>query len=205
MARTVFVNPTYHRRKRRKNAHKRRRHARRNAMMPVANPRRHRRRRARRRNAGIAPFVSNPLIMSNPPRHRRRKRHQNPLNLFTVKNLVSKGLTYGGGGAIALGANVLAFNRIQNIWWRNVARFGGAVLAGGVLRGELGAATAGASFYPIWQDLAAKFMGGTAAVSGTEADIDALAADLEDVMDELDESDLSDDDDWDDDDLDVLS
>jgi len=201
MARTVFVNPTFHRRKRRKTGRRRKR---RNAMLPTAsNPRRHRRRRSRRRNAGIAPFVSNPLIMSN-PRHRRRRRHSNPLNMFTLKNVVRKGVTYGGGAAIAVGANALAINRIDNFWYRNLTRFGGAIAAGAFMKGDLGAATSGAMLFPLMQEMAAKFLGLGSSVSGTEADMDMLAADLEDVMDELDDSDLSDDEDWEDEDDDVL-
>ncbi len=200
MARTVFVNPTRRRRRRSKAKANPRRRRRRNAMMPaLPNPRRRRHRRSRRRNAGIAPFVSNPLIMSNP--RRRRRRHSNPLvNAFTVKNVLTKGVTYAGGAAIAVTTNVVALNRINNFWYRNAARLGSAIAGGALLKGELGAATAGAMLYPLMQEMAAKVLGTGAGVSATEADMDVLAADLEDVMDELDESDLSDDDDWEDDD-----
>jgi hypothetical protein len=129
--------------------------------------------------------------MSNPPRRKRRRR-ANPLAGLNLKSLLSKGLTYGGGAAIAVGANTLLLNSIGNFWVRNGARFAGAVAGTVLMKGELGAATAGAMFYPLMQEVAAKFLGTGA--TGTEADLEGLAADLEDVMDDLDERDLSDDD-----------
>ena len=198
--RTVFVNPKFTNPSRRKRGRKRSR--RRNAM--IANPRR-RRSRGRRRNAGITPFVSNPLILSPNPRRRRRAR--NPLASLNLKSVVTRGLTYGGGAAIAVGANTLLLNGVSNFWMRNGARFAGAVGAALFLKGDLGAATAGGMFYPLMQEMASKVLGGTAA-SATEADLEGLAADLEDVMDDLDESDLSDDNDEmyvEDDEEDILS
>lgn len=186
--RTVFVNPS--RRRRRKKG--RRRSRRRNAA-PLANtfsnPRRRRARRSRRRNAGITPFLGNPMIMSNP---RRRRRHSNPLNALSLKNIFSKSISYGGGAGIAVAANALALNRVDNVYMRNGARVGLAVLGASMLKGDLGAGMAGAMFYPVIQELAALLLG-KSTVTGTEADMDVLAADLEDVMDELDEHDLSDD------------
>jgi hypothetical protein len=105
---------------------------------------------------------------------------------------------------MAVGANTLFLNSVANFWARNGMRFGGAVLAAMFLKGDLGAAAAGGMFYPLMQELAAKVLGGTTA---TEADLEGLAADLEDVMDDLDESDLSDDDEMyveDDDDDNIL-
>lgn len=196
MARTVFVNPARRRsRKRRKASNPRRR--RRNAMILAPNPRRRRYRR-RRRNAGIAPFVRNPLIMSNPP-HRRRRRKRNPLGHLDFKTILSKSMTYAGGAAISVGANALLLNRVDNVWARNGARLLAGVVGGAMLGGDLGASTAGAFFYPLVQELAAHVLGKTT-VTGTEADMDVLAADLEDIMDELDSSDLSEDDDLGDDD-----
>ena len=181
--RTVFVNPS----------------------PSMSNPRRKRRKgkkhsrgkRRSRRNAGITSFVSsarNPLILSN-PRHRvkRRRRNPNPLAGLNLKSLLSKGLTYGGGAAVAVGANTLFLNGVSNFYARNGARFAGAVVSTMLLKGELGAAAAGGMFYPLMQELAAKFLGKGTGVSGFEADLEGLAADLEDVMDDLDESDLSDD------------
>lgn len=184
--RTVFVNPSAFGRKRRRRSGKRRR---RNVSI-AANPRRRYRRRARRRNAGITPFVSNPMIMANP----RRRRRRNPLSSLNFSNILGKSLSYGGGAAIAVAANALVINRVENVWARNAARVLGAVLGGAMLGGELGAATAGGMFYPLMQELSAQLLGQTAGASGTEADMDVLAADLEDIMDELDSSDLQDDD-----------
>lgn len=195
--RTVFVNPSPSfqnpRRKHRKGSKSRKAH-------------KHGKRRARR-NAGITSFVSNPLILSNPPRKMKRRHARNPLAGLNLKSLLSQGLTYGGGAAIAVGANTLFLNSVSNFYMRNGARFAGAVAATMFLKGSLGAAAAGGMFYPIMQEVAAKFLGGK--VSGTEADLEGLAADLEDVMDDLDETDLSDDDEMyveaDDDEANVLS
>lgn len=192
--RTVFVNPSASMSNpRRKKARKSRKSARRG-------------RKARRRNAGITSFVSNPLILSNPRRKAvRRHRARNPLAGLNLKSLVSKGMTYGGGAAVAVGANTLFLNSVSNFYARNGMRFAGAVASTMFLKGELGAAAAGGMFYPMMQELAAKFLGGKA--SGVEADLEGLAADLEDVMDDLDESDLSDDEMYieDDDERDILS
>lgn len=195
--RTVFVNPSAFGRRRKRRKHRTSRRRRRNVQLaPVSNPRR-RRRRSRRRNAGIAPFVSNPLIMSNPPRRRRRR--SNPLAGLNFNNLLQKTMTYGGGAAIAVAGNALVLNRVDNVWARNGARIGAAVVGGSMLKGEMGAAFAGAMYYPVIQELAAHILG-KSTVTGTEADMDVLAADLEDIMDELDSSDLQDDDEMGDDD-----
>lgn len=148
-----------------------------------------------RRNSGITPFVSNPLIMSPNPRRRRRRNVgmvRNPLNGLNLKSVVQRGITFGGGAAIAVGANALFLNSLENFWVRNGIRFGGAILSAGFLKGDLGAATSGAMLYPMMQELMAKFF--APARTATEADLEGLAADLEDVMEDLDESDLSDDD-----------
>lgn len=198
MPRTVFVNPSFMnpRRKRRKKSNP-------GSSMTVReafalgkaskNPKRRKSRgKRRRRNAGIAPFVRNPLIMSNPPRRRRRKR--NPMDSLDLKTIVNKSLTFAGGAGIAVVTNAFVLNRVDNFWARNAARLGlGVVGAAYIPNRELGAAAAGAMFYPLIQELMAKVLG-QSAVTGTEADMDVLAADLEDIMDDLDESDLSDDD-----------
>lgn len=179
--RTVFVNPS--RRRGRKKSRKSRKSRRKSRKVMRFSG-------TVRRNAGITPFVSNPLILSPNPRRRRRAR--NPLAGLNLKSVVTRGLTYGGGAAIAVGANTLLLNGVSNFWMRNGARFAGAVGAALFLKGDLGAATAGGMFYPLMQEMAAKVLGTSTA---TEADLEGLAADLEDVMDDLDESDLSDDDD----------
>lgn len=193
--RTVFVNPKFTNPRRKRGRKSRRR----NAM--ITNPRRRRGRKGRRRNAGITPFVSNPLILSPNPR-RRRRHSRNPLAGLNLKSVLTRGLTYGGGAAIAVGANTLLLNGVSNFWMRNGARFAGAVGAALFLKGDLGAATAGGMFYPLMQEMASKVLGTTAA---TEADLEGLAADLEDVMDDLDESDLSDEMYVEDDEQDILS
>ena len=191
MARTMFVNP-----RRRKGKRKSRGRGRRTVA------RRGRRSRAKkytrvkslyRRNAGISSFIQNPLIMSPNP-HRRRRGRSNPLMAsFNLKSIVTRTLTFGGGAAISVAANTLFLNSVEDFMVRNGLRLVGAIGASAVLKGELGAATAGSMFYPLMQELAAKFLGGT--TTATEADMESLAADLEDVMEDLDESDLSDDDD----------
>jgi len=149
-----------------------------------SNPRR-RSRRAKRRNAGIAPFVSrNPLILQNP---RRRRRSRNPSLNF--KNLFSKTLTYTGGAAIGAGANILALRRIENDWLRNGARLGTAIAAGYFLKGEMGAAAAGATLYPMFAELALMFNLTGDGAEATGVDLNELAADLEDALNEVDDED----------------
>ena len=151
--------------------------------MKMANPRRRKRkstRRRRRRNTGIAPFVAgnNPYILANP----RRRRRSNPglsMPRLTVKNVSDKLMKYGGGSLMGVGINVFGLNRIENDYWRNGARISAAVLGGMVLRGELGAAYAGAAMYPVWVEVAAMLN----LPINVEADLDILAADLEQVLD----------------------
>lgn len=199
MARTVFVNPSFMnpRRKRRKKSNPGQSLTVREAFAlgkSARNPKRRKRGRKKRRNAGIAPFVRNPLIMSNPPRRRRRRR--NPMDSLDIKTIVSKSLTFASGAGMAVAANAFILNRVDNFWARNVSRLGlGVVGAAFMPNRELGAASAGAMFYPLIQELLAKLLG-QSTVTGTEADMDVLAADLEDIMDDLDESDLSEDDDY---------
>ena len=139
-------------------------------------------RRRRRRNAGITPFVANPvrrrrrrrnpLILSNP----RRRRRRNPkLNLKGVFNRV---LTYGGGGALAYAANQFGLRNIQNDWLRRAAQAGAAVLGSTFLKGEMGAAFAGGMMYPLMGDLALML----GVVSAQDYDINALSADLESAL-----------------------
>ena len=192
MARTVFVNPSRRRKTRRtkrkntttssKLAFARGKAA--GMQMAKANPRRRRKTtRRRRRNAGIVPFVANPMILSN-PRKRTRRRRRNPAALPTLKTALNRTMSFGGGAAIGVAANTYLLNGIDSPLMRNAARVAAAVLGAGFLRGELGGATGGALLYPAVQELMDTFMG--AGVAATDADLDMLAADLEDVMDELD-------------------
>ena len=195
MSRTVFVNPSFAnpRRKRRKSRRgKSRRRAR--SRKPVF-----RGNIVLRRNAGVAPFMQgNPLILSNP--RRRRTRRKNPLELPSVKGKLETVMSSGGGAAVAIASNVLGTSRIQNDWARRAAQVAVAAVGGAMLSKKsaaLGGAFAGAAMVAPIQDIAADVLGiGVAAGAGAaakEADLDALAADLEDVLDEMDDEGLSDD------------
>lgn len=162
-------------------------------MQLAPNPRRRRRRattrrrpttrRRRRRNAGITPFVANPLILQNPGRRRRRRNPAMRLNLRTMANDL---LMFGSGSALGVGLNVLGINQVQNQWARNGLRIGAAVLLGGLLKGrgydKVGASAAGAVMYPLWQEVATTFLAAGVGAGATEADL--LSADLEGVLDE---------------------
>jgi hypothetical protein len=150
----------------------------------MANPRR---RRHRRRNAGIAPFVSNPQILSNP---RRRRRRRNPSATILSDLAYILGGTVGGAAL-----NRLAFNSINNFYVRNGARVAAAGLlayVGG--RNTLTAAAAGATLAPMIPDLELliSHSGATPTKNPRE-----LAAELSALL----EADLSDDGDLSDDDL----
>jgi hypothetical protein len=182
--RTVFVNPSHRRRRRKHKRSNPRRRRRRNSAVRMANPRR---RRHRRRNAGIAPFVQNPMILSNP---RRRRRRRNP------SATIISDLAYIIGGTVGGAAlNRLAFNTINNFYVRNGAR----VAAAGLLayiggRNTLTAAAAGATLAPLVPDLELliSHSGATPTKNPRE-----LAAELSALL----EADLSDDGDLSDDDL----
>lgn len=207
--RTVFVNPTRPKRRRSKkkrnpaggaktqtalaaykkgmndamaNSYSNPRRRRRRRTTAAAPRRRRTYRRKRRSNAGITPFVSrNPLILQNA--HRRRRRSNPKMNL---QKLLGDSLYYAGGSALGVGVNTLVLDRIENRWAKNGARIGAAVLAGMVFPArwnKLGAATAGALLYPLWQDVMMMVLPGAGA---TEADLDLLAADLTESLGELD-------------------
>jgi hypothetical protein len=174
--RTVFVNPLVRRRRKKS-----------------SNPRR--RRRAsygirRRRNAGIAPFIQrNPLILENAGRRRRRHRNPSLGNIFNFKSVGMKILNYGGGSAIGAAANIFGINKIDNVWFRNGLRVIASILAPNLIRGDMGTAMSGALLYPLWQEVALRFLApadaGTDTTTATEAELDALSADLQDVLDEI--------------------
>lgn len=180
--RTTFVNPLVRRRKRK------------------SNPKRRRRRsyHRRRRNAGIVPFIQrnprrrrhhyrrNPLILENP--RRRRRRNAGLGGAFNLKNVGAKLLAFGGGSAVGTAANIFAINKLENVWLRNGVRLAAAVLAPNIIKGDMGIAIAGSVLYPLWQEVAMRFLAPAAAGgadTATEADLDALQADLEDVLDEI--------------------
>lgn len=158
----------------------------------AAKPRRRRRRsarrrpvsRRRRRNAGITPFVSNPV-------RRRRRRRSNPLILsnprrrrrsgggrITAKHVIDKVLTFGGGGALAYATNQFALRNVQHDWTRRALQAGTAVLGSIFLRGEMGAAFAGGMMYPLMGDLALLL----GVVTAQDYDINELSADLNNAM-----------------------
>jgi len=200
--RTVLVNPTRRKnrpsrktsRRRKRNVaitrsstvrnpkRKRRvtRRRRRNYSAAVSNPKRKRVKRSRRRNAGIAPFVaqSNPLILQNPPRRKRRRRQNPKINLQRVANDL---LISAGGSAIAVGANILAVNKIENKWARNGVRVAASVFAPMFIKGNLGAAFSGAMLYPMIEEMARELN-----ITPAEADLNSLAADLEEALNEVD-------------------
>lgn len=90
----------------------------------------------------MTPFVSNPMILSNP---RRRRRRRNPSHTLVGHLFYILGGTAGGAAL-----NRLAFNQIENIYFRNGAR----VLSASILAyiggsNNLTAAAAGALLAPI--------------------------------------------------------
>jgi hypothetical protein len=159
-----------------------------------------------RRNAGITPFVANPMILSNPRRRRRHRRNPSGAML--------NDLAYIFGGAVGGAAlNRLAFNHVNHFYVRNGARIAAAaVLAyiGG--RNPLTAAAAGATLAPLIPDV--EMMLGSSAPKKNPRELAAelsamLEADLS--SDEVIDADLSDegteddlDDDLIDDDLDGI-
>lgn len=189
-------NPRKVKRNARRRSHKR--STRKASKQMIVNPRRRRRSSHKRRNASVTPFVrSNPLILRN-PRSIRRRRRSNPGGNFSLKNILDKGLSYGGGSALGAGINIIGLSKIENKWFRNGARLAAAIGGGILLKGDLGAATAGATLYPMWQEIAVML----SLVSGPKpflpypdghapnaavkvgASLDALSADLQDVLDE---------------------
>ena len=198
MARTMFVNPSLfsnpakkHKKGRKGSKRKRAgKKGRRRAAKKTT--RRCVKYRVVRRNAGITPFIQNPLILSNP---RRRRRRRNPsFSMGSLKSVLSECLTDGAGAAAALGVSAFGTNRIASPLYRRGAQVLAAVVGGaavGSYSKNLGRSFRSAMFFPLVQDLAVDLLGTSIAVSATakEADVDALAADLEDVLDDMSEGD----------------
>lgn len=149
--RTVFVNPSRVRRRRRKSRrpssshrtsrkrYSRKRRRRSNPSL-IQNPRR---RRRRRRNAGITSFVSN-------PGRRYRRRRRNPLSLRSLPSVLRSTATVALGAAGGAGLNRVGLSHITNFWMRNGARVVSAaalVAFGG--NSPMAAAAAGAVLAPI--------------------------------------------------------
>lgn len=194
--RTVFVNPSAsfqnpRRRKRRVKHRVKRRN------VQLANPAKRKRKRRKshyrstrpgvyvRRNAGITPFVRNPLIMDNPRRRRRKRKNPD----FSLKGMGNNLLSFGGGSLIGAGVNILAIRRIENDWFRNLARIAAAVVGAAFLKGSFGGAMAGATLYPAWAELALMSNLVTSSPTATDADLNDLAADLQDIVDEIEDDD----------------
>lgn len=158
-----------------------------------AAPRRRTRRR-RRSNAGITRFTVNPQMARRPQRRRytRRRASSNPGTQLTARNVINRTMYLGAGSAIGTGANILALNKIENVWARNGARIGAAVLGGMLLKGVpsiVSASASGALLYPMWQEVYARVMSETGEGGGegggsepSEADLDWLGADLDQTM-----------------------
>jgi hypothetical protein len=107
---------------------------------------------------------------------------------LNLRNVGAKLLAFGGGSAIGTAANIFAINKLDNVWLRNGVRLAVAVIAPNVIKGDMGAAISGSILYPLWQEVAMRFLAPAAAGgadAATEADLDALQADLEDVLDEI--------------------
>jgi hypothetical protein len=183
-----FINPSRKRRGKKRNKRKSRKYGARRRFRASGSM-------MIRRNAGVAPFLqANPLILSN-PRHKRRKRHSNPLAVPNYKTAVDNVMSYAGGTAVALAITTVGTSKITNAWARRGTQLAASVVGGSMLgkkSAAMGGAFAGAMLYPLLQDLAADLLGiGVGAgVSAKEADLDALAADLEDVLDDMHDSDV---------------
>lgn len=145
--RTVFVNPSRVRRRRKSrpaSSHRRssrRRYSRkrrRSNPSLIQNPRR---RRYRRRNAGITSFVSNP----------RRRRRSNPsLSLRSVPSILRDTFTVALGATGGAGLNRVGLSHITNFWMRNGARvLAAAGLVGFGRNSPMACAAAGAVLAPI--------------------------------------------------------
>jgi len=165
-----------------------RRRRRRSAVRRHAAPKRRVRRRARRRNAGITPFVANPMIL-NP---KRRSRRRNPGLKLNVKSALRAATNAGIGAGLGLAVNGLVINKyIASPWLqcgaRVVAAIGAGLLLGPKYR-DIATTAAGALMYPSMQQLAIRFLpAGTlsetaplpVAREAIEANLDVLSADLD--------------------------
>lgn len=181
--RTVFVNPSTRKKSRRKSGKRKRKYKPAAKARPI---RRRSRRRSRRRNAGIAPFVQNPGLRVNPlrvnPRRRRKARRNPDFNIRKVA--MESGLMISGAG-VGAGVNLLGLRRIENVWFRNGLRVALALGSTIGFQNTFGGAVAGSILYPCFSELALT-MDLLGENTTTEADLEELSADLEDVMEEID-------------------
>jgi hypothetical protein len=117
------------------------------------------------------------------------------MGIPSFKSIIDTTLSSGGGAALALVINTVGTSKIENAWYRRAAQFAAAVLGGQLVSGQasnaMGQAFTGAMLYPLVQDVAADLLAfgvGAGVGAAKEADLDALAADLEDVLDDMDDS-----------------
>lgn len=167
--RTLFVNPT---RRRRAAPKHRKHHAKRRKSTGMV----------LRRNAGITPFVRNTGITVPNPR-RRVKRRRNPAGGIVMNGLLNE-LSGAGGAAAVMVVDMFGTSKISNPWGRNLTRVG-LSLAGSLIPGRFGAAMAGAQMVPVFQEILTLLLVGTPRVNmprGTEASLDEMSADLEDLL-----------------------
>lgn len=168
MPRTVFVNPSRVRRRRRGRS-----------CAP---------KRRRRRNAGITSFVSNPSLIQN-PRRRRRHRH-NPL---AANKLPMEVLRLAIGATAGAMLNRIGISHISNFYARNLSRIGAAAGIAYLGNGtSLAAAAAGATLAPIAPEIEMQMAATTKNPQELAAELAGLLeADLSEDLDG-DEDDLSD-------------
>lgn len=140
--RTIFVNPSRVRRRRR---------ARPSSNFRAPTRRRRRSHRRRRRNAGITPFVRNPSLIQNP---RRRRRRRNPFSMPKVGNVLMDVGVLALGTVGGAGLNRLGLIHIPNFYMRNGARVvTAAILAAWGGKSPAAAAAAGAVMAPMLPEI----------------------------------------------------
>jgi len=192
MSRTMFVNPGYFTNPKGKGKKGKKRGKKRRGSHSLGRFGMRGRVTMTRRNAGLSPFLQqNPLILSNPKRRRRARK--NPIGIPSMKSVLDTLMSAGGGAGLALVVNTVGTSKIQNAWYRRAAQFAAAVIGGQLVSSSassaMGSAFTGAMMYPLAQDVAADLLAfgvGAGAATAKEADLDALAADLEDVLDDMD-------------------
>jgi hypothetical protein len=101
---------------------------------------------------------------------------------MNIQRAANRILTYAGGSAIAVAADILALKKIENVWARNGIRVVAAAFAPMFLKGDMGSAFSGAILYPVVEEMAAELN-----ILDNEADLECLAADLEAALDDVDE------------------
>jgi hypothetical protein len=120
------------------------------------------------------------MILSNPRRSSRRRR-RNP-GMPSLKQAAMTTLHYGAGSGIGAALNIFVIRHIKNDWLRHGVRILGALGGGMFLPDKMGGAMAGATLYPSLAELA--IYAGIGGDTTTQADLNELAADLQDAMDD---------------------